>query len=443
MKKMKGPGTRATMTVFVAIMLFMPVSGVIKGNWYGEHHTSAILQGGWLEEREGVKILHISGSNYEMGYQHGFLLRNETRENLRGFLNDSHLSKEALLNMWNITRNYIPGEYEEEMHGIADGAGVEFADVVAAYMSIITWGMGCFGISAWGNATADGKLYHFRSFDLPMNICDPVTGTCVHENAVLIVRKPSDGYASITPSVAGSLHGAGGFNEKGIAIGMQTCWSNDATISGIPAIFRLEMVLDHASTIGDALDFLTENGTTGWNFVVSDAKVPVGYAVESTANHSYAGTWNDAVESTPPFWAINDVVRRTNFFISPETASTQRNHYDPSGIKGFIRIFTENDPFFVIWTSYRAVSEEIEKNYGDVELNSSMEWFQRTYRGDTDFVLKILIKLAEGTSFNRAWNMWVACPETGDMVVSFAEKDKIASSTPCHYFNLFKLLGEG
>lgn len=44
---------------------------------------------------------------------------------------------------------------------------------------------------------------------------------------MLIVRNPEDGFASLTPSIAGSLQGGGGFNEKGIAIGMQTRWSKD------------------------------------------------------------------------------------------------------------------------------------------------------------------------------------------------------------------------
>ncbi|MBC7129251.1 MAG: hypothetical protein H5T45_05935 [Thermoplasmatales archaeon] len=395
--------------------------------------------GGWLEEKEGVKILHISGTNYEMGYQHGSLLRNETRENIRAFL--SHCSNyDDLLNAWNITKNYIPQEYIEELHGIADGAEIKFEDVIVAYMSVVTWGMSCFGVSAWGNATADGKLYHFRSFDLPMNIRDPLTGKYVHENSVLIVRKPKNGYASVSPSFAGSLHGGGGFNEKGIAIGMQTCWSRDSTFYGTPEFIKVEMVLDHASNIWDGTDYLIKNSTAGWNFILSDCKIPAGYAIEVTANHSYVGTYDNLVESTPPFWGIKEVVRRTNFFISPEIAKTQRDHYDPSGISGFIRIFTENDIFFVIWRSYKVMSEMIEENYGRFDLNTSMYLFQSTYRGDSDTLLKILIKLAEGTSFNRAWNMWVACPETGDFVVSFAERDKIAFSTPYHYFNLFELI---
>ncbi|MEM1514176.1 MAG: C45 family peptidase [Candidatus Thermoplasmatota archaeon] len=420
----------------LSFILAMMIAFFISGSFSYKN-----VDGGWIEEMEGIKVLHISGTNYEMGYQHGFLLKNETKENIRAFLNQCS-NYNYLLAMWNITKNYIPEEYIEELRGIADGAEIKFEDVAVAYMTVVTWGMGCFGISAWGNATADGKLYHFRSFDLPMNIKDPITGKYVHENSVLIVRKPKNGYASVSPSFVGSLHGGGGFNEKGIAIGMQTCWSNDSTFYGTPELIKVQMVLDHASRIEEAIDYLIKNGTAGWNFIVSDCKIPIGYVVEVTANHYYVGTHDSAVEAIPPFWQIREVVRRTNFFISPELAATQRSHYDPSGVAGFIRIFTENDPFFVIWRSYKVVSKMVEENYGNFDLNNSMNLFQSTYRGDTDLILKILIKLAEGTSFNRAWNMWVACPETGDFVVSFAERDKIAFSTPCHYFNLFDLIEE-
>jgi hypothetical protein len=33
-----------------------------------------IINGAYFEERKGIKILHLKGSAYEMGYQHGHLL---------------------------------------------------------------------------------------------------------------------------------------------------------------------------------------------------------------------------------------------------------------------------------------------------------------------------------------------------------------------------------
>ncbi|HDN51178.1 MAG TPA: hypothetical protein ENG06_05330 [Thermoplasmatales archaeon] len=434
----------------VYVVMFMVCSTSCISAEYSllfEHITASdtslhAVGGGWLEERDGIKILHLTGSHYEMGYQHGMLLKNETQQNLRAYLYNSPVPYEDLLDMWNETKPYIPDEYIQEMQGLADGAGISMEEVAAAYMAVLRGAMGCFGVAAWGPATEDGRLYHARSFDLPMDIQDPVSGKYVHENSVLIVRNPENGYASLSPSVAGSMHGGGGINEQGMALGTQTCWSNDQTLRGTPVLFRVQMVLDHAATAEEAFTFLLSNSTLGWNFILSDAKVPVGYAVEVTANHSYVGTFDNLVESTHPFWSLDHMVRRTNFFIDPATAATQRPYYDPSGIRGFVRIFTENDIFFVVWRSYKAMSELFEQHWGTLTFNSTMALMRKGYRGDTDFLLKMLIILTEGTSFNRAWNMWVACPETGDMVVSFAERNTIAFDTPCHYVNLYQLLHE-
>ena len=100
-----------------------------------------------------------------MGFQHGSLLKEETRQNIRAFLNYTDAPYEKLIDTWDIMKDYIPQEYIEEYHGIADGAGIPFNDVVAGYMTIVWSDMACFGISAWGSATKSGKLYHLRSLD--------------------------------------------------------------------------------------------------------------------------------------------------------------------------------------------------------------------------------------------------------------------------------------
>jgi len=426
-------------TLIIFLFLATSIFPIKATNIIEDNVSSNFLDGSWLEERDGVKILHISGSNYEMGYQHGYLLKEEARQNLRAFLDYSEVSFEYLLDIWDEMKDYVPQEYIDEIQGLADGAEVTFDEVVAAYMVIVVGDMACFGISAWGTATIDGKLYHTRSFDQPMDIKDPETGVFAHENYVLIVRNPDNGYASLCPSVAGAMHGGGGINEQGIAIGQQVCWSKDQTFHGMPAQFRVQQVLDHASSASEAIIFLTTNKTLGWNFVVSDSKVPIGYAVETTANLSYFGTYDDPVEGKKPFWNIKDVVRRTNFFIEPVIAKTQRDRYNPSGIIDFIKLVRRTDVFYAVWRSYKATSEGIGKNLGSMDLNSTMSMIRSCYSGRTDLLLRLIVILAEGTSFNRAWNMWVACPETGEMVVCFATKDKIAFSNPVHYFNFNEL----
>ncbi len=427
--------------MIVLILCFILTLNIFSTSVVKNTEKPAMLHSGWLETRDGIKILHVSGSNYEMGYQHGSILKEEVQQDIRAFLNYSHDSKAYLLSVWNQMEEYVPQEYIDEMYGMADGAEISFDDLAAANIEIIIGHIvACFGISAWGNATVDGRLYQTRSFDQPLDISDPVTGTLVHDNAVLIIRNPVNGYASVAPSFAGSMHGGGGFNSQGIAVGQQALWSKDYSFHGAPGQIRVQEVLDHAATVQKAIDILTTNKDVAWNFIVSDSKIPIGYAVEVTGNYSYVGTFDNATESLPPFWSITDVVRRTNFFIDPTLASTQREKYDPSGLISFLKLVKRTDVFFAVWRSYKVVSEGIERNYGKMDLNGTMKMIRACYSGKTDFLLHLIVKLAEGTSFNRAWNMWVAEPETGDFVVCFAQGKNIAFDNPVHYFNFYTLL---
>ena len=432
-----------TILVFAIFLVnIIPVGGILRTTSLDnpEILKYKLQEKGWLEEINGVKILHISGTNYEMGYQHGNLLKEETCQNIRAFLNYTDVPYEKLIDTWNVMKDYIPQEYIEEYQGIADGAGIPFNDIVAGYMTIVWSDMACFGISAWGPATKNGRLYHTRSLDQPLEIKDPITEKFAHENSVLIVRNPDNGHASVSPTVAGAMHFGGGINNQGIGIGMQVCWSKDQTLHGIPAKLRTQMVLDYASSADDAINILTSNKTLGWNFVLSDAKIPIGYAVETSANHSYIGTFDNLVESKSPFWEIDHVIRRTNFFIDPTLVSYQRDNYNPSTLISFIKLILGTDFFFAVWKSYQVMSKNIQKNLGDMDLNSTMNMFREGYSGKTSLIFSIIKKLAAGTSFTRSWNIWVADPLSGEIAVSFATKDKIAYENPVHNFNLYSLL---
>lgn len=69
-----------------------------------------------------------------------------------------------------------------------------------------------------------------------------------------------------------------------------------------------------------------------------------------------------------------------------------------------------------------------------------MDVLKNGYRAD-DFLLLRLIKfLGRGTGMAEAWNQWVACLATGDMVMSFATRDQMAYNTETHYVNFYDLL---
>src|SRR5688572_31649045 len=94
---------------------------------------------GWLERRDdGGLVLHLKGTPYEMGLQHGRLLREQARKNLQRIIdNQEELGRsdeyQAYLMMRDLMhdmlRRHIPARFVEELRGLAEGAGIPFEQV--------------------------------------------------------------------------------------------------------------------------------------------------------------------------------------------------------------------------------------------------------------------------------------------------------------------------
>ena len=450
---MKKTGTSLVLTLLITALLATPFSAVntvispVDQNCE-QHYVD--LNGGWLEEREGIKILHLNGSYYDMGYQHGFLLKEEIRESMRAqlaFFKDLDFPYERIMEVWEIMDDYLPHEYKEEMQGMADGAELSFEDVsvintIPAIFNL-AYENACSVVSLWGDATADGKLLHVRSFDWELNISDPETGMSLQENIVLIVRTPKVGYASLSITVfSGAISSWDGVNEKGIVVGEDSCMTWDTTLHGISPAFRMRMVLDSASTVYQAIDILTSNRTCGTNFVVSDANLPIGYALEQTANISYVGKWDDPVEGKDPFWKIKDVVRRAPDYLDPACAAVQfdRPRYDPSGLIGFLYLRYGGSWMFMRWQHYCALSDQIERYYGRLDVNMAMTALRKVYTGMSNLLWYWWINIRHFELLAPSLCQWVVCPKTGEMAISIARPDSSAFIEPVHYFNFFELI---
>ena len=430
-------------------MLFI-LSSLQATGIYIEHNNIVKknpLDGSWIEDFDNFKILHLNGSYYEMGYQHGHLLADQIEENFRAFLNYTEQygwNYSFYIWLWNEIKEYIPNDYMYELQGLSHGSGLSLLNV--SINNIMADWFHCCDAAAWGPATADNKLIHIRSFDWSMEMVDPITGRGLRENQILIVRNPENGYSSVEPSFSGLIGGPGGINEKGIGVGIlcSYCFDeiNSTHAEGIPVTFRVKMVLDKAANVYEALKIINSNKTSGYNFIISDKNNA--YAVEQTLSKSYNGTWDDPVESTSPFWSIDHVVRRTNIFINPVLAKLQRKYYNPS-IFPLIMMFLKINPVgyksvfssSASWLHYRVLSKGIEKIWGKIGLNNSINMLRNIYSGRTDLRFFIVQKI----NYYVPLHQWVACPETGDILISFSSAKKNAHKNKVHNFNLYELLG--
>jgi len=236
--------------------------------------------------------------------------------------------------------------------------------------------------------------------------------------------------------MVGSL---GGFNERGVACDVLSCWSNNETHTGIPLIFRLRMILDHATNVSTALTIINDHRTEGWNAILSDPTSAV--AVEQTANASYAGTWDNPVEATKPFWQIPNMVRRTNIFIDPDTAATQRTTYNPrlfpilTTLTGRSKLGWLGVPAYLPWRHYYALSNTLDNDRGNLDLNMSMNVLREVYNGTADPVFHVFVAIGAYCTLHQ----WVYCPQTGAFCLSLAQGTTNSWKEPIHTFTLQEL----
>jgi len=316
---------------------------------------------GYLEDVDGLLVLHVKGSPYEMGYQHGFLLRDRVEAAIQYFINSLD-DYEYFVNCAQAMEQYIPQEYIQEMQGLADGANLEYIDVLICQPlpDLVMIG-GCSGFAVCGNATTDGHLYHGRNndWDFPPEIIPLMT-------SLVIVYEPENGNAYVSVASFGAIGLASGMNNQGISVGMKGSPSTDVTLDGMPFFLMLKKVLQYSDNLTEAIDIISQTPrTSGWNILLGDGKTPDAVAVEISANYCEVFWAGDPAEDIEPHYSIPNAVRRANHYVDPDLAATQRSPYDPRGAWDWS------------WNRYEKLSQLIEDNYGNIDAEMSMD-FMRT-----------------------------------------------------------------
>jgi isopenicillin-N N-acyltransferase-like protein len=293
-----------------------------------------------------------------MGRQHGKMCPDKVREALEWFLYDTAIPKgltvEKLLGIYKQAEPFIPQSYKDEMKAIAEAAGVKPEEVIALNMIPEKWH--CTGSAVWGEATVDGKLYHHRSLDYAINIGKKKRG---QENAALIVYEPTGENPYVVVGWAGFIGCVTGMNARGIAIGEMGSSSDDESYAGLPMTFMLREILAKASTLDEGMKMFRElPRTCGYNFILSDGKIPDAVAVEVTRSKIAFFRQDDPAENQPPHTPMKSVVRRCNHFVSPELAATQRKVYDPQKSEA------------ASWLGYDMLTNYIQAHFGKLDGQS-------------------------------------------------------------------------
>lgn len=234
---------------------------------------------GCLKEQEGQLILLLQGSPYERGYQHGTLLKESIQKNVIQFIDNdgakqhpkARLFKEKLPTIL----PFIPDSILEELKGLSDGSSIAFEKILL--LNLFPEMFHCSAISVQGDITIDKKLYHVRALDYSI-------GKHLQNSAVLMVVKPSNGFAYMNVTYAGFIGCITGMNEKKIAIG-EVGGAGYGYWEGLPMAFLIKEALEHSSSLEEVkILFSSTPRTCEYYYLISDGNQEKAVGVYATAS---------------------------------------------------------------------------------------------------------------------------------------------------------------
>ena len=326
---------------------------------------------------KGIHVLSVYGSDYEMGYQHGKLLKDFIKEGplpyfsnyleriikgAGGKLTGKLIGKSLEKTVGKKIASSFPKEVISAFQGLADGADMPYPELIKAVVmpESFLWlsskalkfkkpekaprfmvpFMGCSRVIALGSATKENKLLHGRNFDYQG------TGVWDRQTAV-IFHQPDKGQLYASVSSAGILlGGVTAMNEAGLTLAVHQHLASDAfTLGGLPIGVIGDQVMRYSENLQDAVKILDSHIPIGcWTYIISSARENKVLCYEVTPSDR---SW---------FISENETFGYSNLFLNKKLADTEYFMY-PSQ-----------------WRSntgrYHCIQDRLEKNTGNIDENT-------------------------------------------------------------------------
>lgn len=261
-------------------------------------------------------VLRLEGTPYEMGWQHGVLLREELLEGADWISSSVFAVMEPLAETYGLLDEARANSYPEviaECQGLVDAIAdddawtldrclaLAYGDVIVEVLEKELYG--CSQFVASGEATVDGSVLHGRNLDW-----DELS--FILEHPTLIVRRPVGAIPWVAFGFPGNVSPYNGINDAGLSGASNeahgTAWPDG---QGRPHTQMLREVLQVATSVEEARAFLeAEDHISAEVLVFADAG-GAGAAFEMAVDGMATRTDEDRV-----VWA-------TNHFVAPEMAA--------------------------------------------------------------------------------------------------------------------------
>jgi isopenicillin-N N-acyltransferase like protein len=288
----------------------------------------------WVTRREGLLVVRLKGSPFEMGYASGALLTKEMHTLEKEFL---AMIRGYVPEQWklNVLHNYViyhnrhlsdfvPRAYREQIHGVIRGCPDIHPELGDYYNRMLNYHAahdvsylmidnplvsraGCTSFGAWGGATADGHLLTGRNFDWE-------AAEVFSRDRVVILSEPDGGIPFVSLAWASMAGVVSGMNRAGVSVTINGAPSSLPSGTATPVAMVARDVLQKARNLGEALE------------IIRNAKVFVStlWLVGSRADGKFI-----VVEKTPQQTSVRepegDTIVSANHFQTPGLTNDTRN----------------------------------------------------------------------------------------------------------------------
>ncbi len=263
----------------------------------------------WVEKRGAVYLLHLSGTPYVMGYQHGILMADEIKNGTvpvfadpisynASFAGKPAWVKKLLMAYLELTvygpiEKNTPREYLEEIRGIADGAGLDFREVfIANFLSDLTMAMTpgvirkkavelgiepeCSAFVAAGTAVSGGRLIVGRNTDYSGQ------GRWGPYQTIFFYR-PEGALSYVNVGTAGLIKANSAMNEAGIVVSGHFMAFEGADPAGLSFTVLENEIMRKAHTLDEAVALLADARRGGsFGLIVADGNAGTAAVIESS-----------------------------------------------------------------------------------------------------------------------------------------------------------------
>jgi hypothetical protein len=291
----------------VAVLVTLPVCGQMAARSVALHPNEASssgspkeLRGAYAFKQGGWTYVHLQGTPHEIGFQHGYLLKDEIEDNLKVYRAEAKHNDQR---DWSFFREagktvlwpHIEPEYRKELQGIADGlkakgSSADLWDIVALngdleltgyYLPMMNAKEGkvnppaaaapekCSAFIATGSATKDGKIVMAHS-----NWSTYAEG---ERWTMVFDIVPEHGQRMLMDGTPGVITSQDDFgvNASGLMI-TETTLSEAVgfDVKGIPEFVRSRKAMQYATSIAEYAAIMRKGNNGGYanSWMIGDRK---------------------------------------------------------------------------------------------------------------------------------------------------------------------------